>query len=97
MIVDVDAHHYESESYGEITEYIEDPIFRNEARTQGWGRGGVATADGQLPEHGRPHHPHLRARQGEGAGRAPHRDIALTKRWMDAMGIDSSACSRRRC
>ena len=28
LIVDVDAHHYESESYREVFEYIENPVIR---------------------------------------------------------------------
>ena len=31
LIVDVDAHHYESESYKDVFEYIESPVIRSEA------------------------------------------------------------------
>src|SRR3954471_17117854 len=31
LIVDVDSHHYESESYGEIFKYIESPVLRRQA------------------------------------------------------------------
>src|SRR5215475_2046539 len=31
LIVDVDSHHYESESYGEIFKYIENPVIRRQA------------------------------------------------------------------
>src|SRR5207245_1783536 len=31
LIVDVDAHHYESESYREVFEYIENPVIRRQA------------------------------------------------------------------
>src|SRR3982751_6521243 len=31
LIVDVDSHHYESESYGEIFKYIESPVIRRQA------------------------------------------------------------------
>src|SRR5262249_60665617 len=30
LIVDVDAHHYESESYKEVFEYIENPVIRRQ-------------------------------------------------------------------
>ena len=31
LIVDVDAHHYENESYKEVFEYIESPVIRRDA------------------------------------------------------------------
>src|SRR5438105_14376671 len=31
VIVDVDSHHYESESYKEVFQYIESPVIRREA------------------------------------------------------------------
>jgi hypothetical protein len=87
-IVDVDSHHYESDHYDEILAYIEDPILRNEVRYQGWGRNGVAQPDGNYQNVG--------GRVARLTGRAnekvptegAHREIALTKRWMNAMGID---------
>ena len=30
MIIDVDAHHYETGSYKEILQYIEDPVMRDQ-------------------------------------------------------------------
>src|SRR3984885_3231911 len=88
MIVDVDAHHYESDSYNEITEFIEDPIFRNEARTQSWGRTGVAQPEGNYQNMGG----RITRVFQRGAEKVPpgsqHRDIIVTRRWMDAMGID---------
>jgi uncharacterized protein len=87
MIVDVDAHHYESESYAEITEFIEDPVFRNEARTQGFGRGGVATPEANYQNMGG-RITRIFQRGAEKVPAGSHRDIQLTKRWMDAMGID---------
>ena len=32
LIVDVDSHHYESESYGEVFKYIENPVIRRDER-----------------------------------------------------------------
>ena len=87
MIVDVDAHHYETSSYTEITEFIEDPVFRNEARTQGWGRTGVAQPEANYQNMGG-RITRIFQRGREKVPSAPHRDITLTKRWMDAMGID---------
>src|ERR1700741_680865 len=39
LIVDVDAHHYESESYAEVFKYIESPVIRRTA-LESMGRGG---------------------------------------------------------
>ncbi len=87
MIVDVDAHHYENESYSEITEYIEDPVFRGEVRWQGWGRLGVTSPDASYQNlSGRI--ARVRRRLDEQTPPSPHRDITLTKRWMDAIGVD---------
>ena len=87
MIIDVDAHHYENESYAEITEYIEDPVFRSEVRFQGWGRLGVMSSDANFQNLGG-RIQRIRRRGEEKVPPVPHRDITLTKRWMDAMGVD---------
>ena len=44
LIVDVDGHHYETASYKEICEYIEDPVMRDQAKYQGYGVGGITSA-----------------------------------------------------
>ncbi|HXQ52109.1 MAG TPA: amidohydrolase family protein [Stellaceae bacterium] len=87
MIVDVDAHHYENESHTEITDFIEDPVFRNEARVQGWGRRGVADADANYQNLGG-RITRIRHRAKEQTPAGENRDITLTLRWMDAMGVD---------
>jgi uncharacterized protein len=88
MIVDVDAHHYENEHHAEITEFIEDPIFRHEARSQGWGRHGVATPEANYQNMGG-RITRIFQRGKEKVPQGPHhRDIELTKRWMDAMAVD---------
>ena len=43
LIVDVDSHHYESESYKDVFEYIESPVIRREA-LESAKRGGRASA-----------------------------------------------------
>ncbi len=88
FIVDVDSHHYESDHYDEILAYIESPILRNEIKHQGWGRNGVMTPDGTYQNMGG-RIARLTGRLSEKAPPGVHRDITLTKRWMDAMGIDS--------
>jgi predicted TIM-barrel fold metal-dependent hydrolase len=87
FIVDIDAHHYESDHYDEILAYIESPILRNEIKHQGWGRNGVMTPDGTYQNMGG-RIARLNGRTTEKAPPGVHRDISLTKRWMDAMGID---------
>jgi predicted TIM-barrel fold metal-dependent hydrolase len=87
MIVDVDSHHYEGEHFSEILKYIEDPVLRHQASYQGFRGGGLMTTDGKYQE--------LAGRITRYPGRAkektpptPHRDITLTRRWMDALGVD---------
>jgi uncharacterized protein len=89
LIVDVDGHHYENMSYAEIIEYIEDPVMRAQVKYQGYGTGGIttATAGGGYQNLGGRITRNPRA-NNEPTPPNPHRDITLTKRWMDAMGID---------
>ncbi|HTK12413.1 MAG TPA: amidohydrolase family protein [Xanthobacteraceae bacterium] len=87
LIVDVDSHHYETESFAQICDYIEDPVLRHEARTQGLSRGGLNNGKGSFQELGGRiiRYP---GRRKEQVPPAPHRDITLMRRWMDAMGVD---------
>jgi len=96
-IIDVDSHHYETDavSAAEIIEYIEDPVLKqlaqsasqvgsnnaNGARGLGILPSGVAYQDmgGRITRYP------LRGYEKTSTGQ---RDIELTKRWMDAMGID---------
>jgi uncharacterized protein len=87
LIVDVDAHHYEVEHFRRICDYIEDPVMRDQAKYQGFGAQGLTTTAGGYQS--------LDGRITRNAGRrlektppSPHRDVTLTKRWMDAMGVD---------
>ena len=89
-IVDVDSHHYELESFQEILEYMEDPVLQqlamsaSQATSKGNGvmPGGVGYQDmgGRVTRY-----PLRKMEKAEGD---KHRDITLTKRWMDAMGVD---------
>jgi hypothetical protein len=87
FICDVDGHHYETGSYAKICEYIEDPVMRDQAKYQGMGGGGIASSRGGYQElMGR-----VTRYQGRRKEKTPPgllRDIALTKRWLDAIGID---------
>ena len=56
LIVDVDAHHYENESYNEVFTYIESPVIRRQAvesakrgaRASMWRRSSLATRANSL-------------------------------------------------
>ena len=87
LIIDVDAHHYETEAFREIAEYIEDPVMRQEALYQGAGSGGIMSELGNYQSvTGRiTRYP---GRRKEVTPPTPHRDITLAHRWMDAMGVD---------
>ena len=90
LIVDVDAHHYESESYSEVFEYIKSPVIRR-AAFQSMGRGarssmmsasqvGYQDIGGRITRHALRKYEKVPGRQ--------HRDVETTKLWMDAIGID---------
>jgi len=87
LIVDVDSHHYESEVFSEIAEYIEDPVLRQNAGHQTLTKPGIDTGNGSFQElNGRIIR--YRGRRKEKVPPTPHRDITLMRRWMDAMGTD---------
>jgi uncharacterized protein len=89
-IVDVDAHHYEGESMKEILEYFEDPVLEQIAAssTQAgqksaglFGAGvGVQEVGGRITRYPQ--------RKSEKSAGPEHRDVQLTRRWMNAMGVD---------
>lgn len=89
LIVDVDSHHYESESYNEIFKYIENPVIRRQA-LESASRGGRSSMlggsvgyqdiGGRITRHW--------LRKHEKTEGPQHRDITTTLRWMDAMGVD---------
>ena len=91
LIVDVDAHHYENESYKEVFQYIESPVIRRNA-LEGIARGGRSSmmnsevgyqdTGGRMTRHW--------LRKHEKTPPEVHRDVTITTRWMDAMGVDYS-------
>jgi hypothetical protein len=91
LIVDVDAHHYESDAWNEIISYIEDPVIRHEG-----GGGAAASLIGGLPLMGAYlgnqdvagrvlRYPMRRKEQTDGTRR---REVQVIHRAMDAIGID---------
>ncbi len=89
LIVDVDAHHYESEHYKEVFEYIESPVMRRNAM-EGLKRGGrssmLNSEVGYQDIGGRMTRHWLRKHEKVSPDR--HRDVGTTNKWMDAMGVD---------
>jgi predicted TIM-barrel fold metal-dependent hydrolase len=90
LIVDVDAHHYESESYAEVFQYIESPVIRKFA-TESVHRGGRASfLGGQVgyQDSGGRIARHWQSKKQKFEETGKHKDIVKTTQWMDAMGVD---------
>jgi len=90
-IVDVDSHHYESEAIDEILEYMDDPVIQQLARSsrQATAKGGGALSIGGVGYQdmgGRVMRYSVRGLEKTPQG--TQRDISLTRRWMDAIGIN---------
>jgi uncharacterized protein len=92
LIVDADAHHYETESWREITEYLEDPVMRHLSQSSGMGRLNGSQSPLLPPQIGNqdiagrlPRYPY---RYLETAPPSEHRDTLIVRRAMEAMGID---------
>src|SRR5213080_643959 len=92
LIVDVDSHHYENEHYREVYTYIESPVVKMEAM-ESINRGGrsafLNSQVGYQGLSGRITRHNLR-KHYKPSGKDKHRDIEITKEWMDAMGVDYS-------
>jgi len=89
LIVDSDAHHYETESWTDIVKYIEDPVLRHRAQGTGQRSGQSQTLMFQSPGNqsnsGRViRYPQRRLEKTD--GEVP-RDVELVRREMDAIGI----------
>jgi hypothetical protein len=87
LIVDVDAHHHESQSYDQIFEFMESPVLKQitqngrlTGRRNMMPNGlGYQDTGGRVARY---------AMRGEKTPPGIHRDITIGHRWMDAMGID---------
>jgi hypothetical protein len=96
FIADIDGHHYETFSYAQMCEYIEDPVMRDQAKYQGFGGGGITSANGSYQELGG------RVTRYPGGARKRYRPdrsaISPSPRsgWMRSVSI-SSASFRPRC
>jgi hypothetical protein len=88
FICDVDGHHWEVFNWPQISDYIEDPVLRQQAKYQGYGGGGITAPTGLYQEMaGRI--TRMDGRRPEKIPQGQQRDRTLTRRWMEAMGIDA--------
>ncbi len=92
LIVDVDCHHYENESIKDIVEFIDDPVLRHTGQV--YSGGGTGAQSPLLPSvvgyqdvAGRVMRYPLRKLEKHDA-HGKHRDIQLSLKWMDALGVD---------
>ncbi len=91
-IIDVDSHHYENESIREIIQYVDDPVLKQNALV--YSSGGIGAQMPMLPGNvgyqdvaGRITRYPLRKTETTPAD-GTHRDVHLSLRWMDALGVD---------
>lgn len=86
LLVDVDAHHYETESWPEIARYIEDPVIRRQVEGGNMGMLlpsplGNQDLSGRIPRY--------RLRRTEPVeGDGGTRDLVVIRRAMDMIGLD---------
>src|SRR5262245_2223315 len=89
LIVDVDSHHYENESFDEFLPFMENDVLRQLTLAgRAKGRGSVVPnmAVGFQDMGGRITRYPMRSSEKTPGGNP--RDIELGRRWMDAMGVD---------
>lgn len=90
LIVDVDAHHYENENFGEILPYMENDVLR-QLTISGRAKARHSIVPGQMGYQdmgGRVTRYPMRSSEKVEPGKL--RDIQLGHRWMDAMSVDYS-------
>jgi len=93
VIVDVDAHHYENESYDEFLPYMENDVLRQlslASRTKNNRAGITASQVGYQDMGGRVTRYPMRSSEKTDGLKGGQRDIQLGHRWMDAMSVDYS-------
>src|SRR5215510_1790103 len=91
MVVDVDAHHYENENFGEILPFMENDVLRQFAMSVSAKGGRHTLMPGNLGNQdmaGRVTRYPLRGSEETEPGKP--RDVQLGHRWMDAMSVDYS-------
>ncbi len=93
VIVDVDAHHYENESYDEFLPFMENDVLRQlslSSRSKNNRAGITASQVGYQDMGGRVTRYPMRSSEKTEGLKGAQRDIQLGHRWMDAMSVDYS-------
>ena len=94
LIIDVDAHHFETGSWASVIEYIEDPVWRDIAQSftlpDGTNMGALGNYQpGFNYQHVGGRIPHSGGMRGEPIDdKTVHRDVILARRAMESMAID---------
>ena len=90
FVVDIDSHHVESEFWGEILERIEDPVHRENALALAKSAGGLPYMYNSAPnlQSVGDRIPHQSARREKTDVTGLHRDLVLTRRAMESIGLD---------
>jgi hypothetical protein len=95
-IIDVDSHHYELESFNEILEYMPDPVMKQLAQMANAGNSkGVGVMPGGVGYQdmgGRAMRYPLRRIEKPEPG--VHRDVSLTRRWIESRRASSASEAR---
>jgi predicted TIM-barrel fold metal-dependent hydrolase len=88
LIVDVDSHHYENESFGEILPFMENDVLRQlTLSSRAKARASIVPSQiGYQDMGGRVTRYPMRSSEKTEDGKT--RDVELTHRWMDAMSVD---------
>jgi uncharacterized protein len=94
FVVDVDAHHVETVSWNEVVQYIDDPVIRDQALhfhrdrigAPPYGLNGDLGLRYQSVGGRIPHQDGLREKVDDDS---VHRDVTLTRRAMDSLGVDN--------
>jgi uncharacterized protein len=94
FVVDVDAHHVETVSWNEVVQFIDDPVVRDQALhfhrdrigAPPYGLNGDLGLRYQSVGGRIPHQDGLREKVDD---TSVHRDVTLTRRAMDSLGIDN--------
>jgi len=92
LVIDVDAHHFETRSWAEVIEYIPDEVIRDIA---GNFKAGGKVTPGIIQASSWPTHqnvggriPHDPGTDEDTEGEGVHRDVVLARRALESMGID---------
>jgi uncharacterized protein len=90
LIVDVDCHHYETDNFAEILEYIEDPVLRQTAINTFAYKGAASVLFDQpgYQDVGGRVIRYLERKHEKIADDGRPREVEQTLRWMDALSVD---------